>query len=73
MTWLRLDPHQYTAQEYLEVMDRFKAEKIPFSIGVIDMDWHLVEEVEKKDGHGWTGEGSSASDLILSRRNMIIL
>jgi len=47
---------QYSAQEYIELMDKFKAEKIPLSVGVIDMDWHLVEEVEKKDGHGWTGE-----------------
>jgi hypothetical protein len=36
-------------------MDRFKEEKIPFSVAVIDMDWHLVEEVDPKDGHGWTG------------------
>lgn len=44
-------------------MDRFKAEKIPLSVGVIDMDWHLVEEVDKKDGHGWTGK--SRSDIVL--------
>lgn len=41
-------------------MDRFKAEKIPLSVGVIDMDWHLVEEVDKKDGHGWTGKSRCA-------------
>ena len=30
-------------------------EKIPFSVGVLDMDWHLVEEVDPKYGSGWTG------------------
>lgn len=42
-------------------MDRFKEERIPLSVGVIDMDWHLVEEIEEKDGHGWTGEPASTS------------
>jgi len=37
-------------------MDRFKADRIPFSVGVIDMDWHIVEDVAKTDGHGWTGQ-----------------
>lgn len=53
---------QYSAQEYIDLMDRFKAEKIPLSVGVIDMDWHLVEEVDKKDGHGWTGK--SCFDIV---------
>ncbi|MCJ1389310.1 hypothetical protein MMC18_002166 [Xylographa bjoerkii] len=49
--------YKYTADEYLALMDRFKEEKIPLSVGVLDMDWHLVddERVEKSGSSGWTG------------------
>lgn len=46
--------HAYTQEEYLELMKRFRDEKLPFSVSVIDMDWHLVE-LEEKYGSGWTG------------------
>lgn len=46
--------YEYTQQEYLELMDRFKAEDIPFSVSVIDMDWHYVK-IDPKYGNGWTG------------------
>lgn len=38
-------------------MDRFRKEGLPFSVGVIDMDWHLVNnDVVRKSGFsGWTG------------------
>ena len=36
-------------------MDRFKAEGIPFTTSVIDMDWHLVDDVDPRFGSGWTG------------------
>ena len=36
-------------------MDRFKREGIPFTTSVIDMDWHLVDDVDPKYGSGWTG------------------
>jgi hypothetical protein len=29
----------YTDKEYVDLMDRFKDEGIPLSVGVIDMDW----------------------------------
>jgi alpha-glucosidase (family GH31 glycosyl hydrolase) len=29
----------YSQQEYLDLMDRFKKEKIPLSVGVLDIDW----------------------------------
>lgn len=35
-------------------MDRFEKENIPFSVAVIDMDWHLVD-IDPKYGTGWTG------------------
>ena len=46
--------HRYTQQEYLDLMDRFKEEGCPFSVAVIDMDWHLVHH-DLRYGHGWTG------------------
>ena len=46
--------HPYTADEYLDLVDRFRAEGIPFSVGVLDMDWH-VRDVDPKYGSGWTG------------------
>ncbi|MCL6422508.1 glycoside hydrolase [Brachybacterium sp. JHP9] len=46
--------HAYSADEYLQLMDRFAAEDLPFSVSVIDMDWH-VTEVDPKYGSGWTG------------------
>ena len=46
--------YKYSEKSYLELMDRFEAEHIPFSVAVIDMDWHLTE-VEPQYGTGWTG------------------
>jgi alpha-glucosidase (family GH31 glycosyl hydrolase) len=46
--------HPYTATEYLELMDRFAAEKVPLSVAVLDMDWHRVD-IDPKYGTGWTG------------------
>lgn len=47
--------HKYTEEEYRELIERFDREQIPFSVAVIDMDWHLVEEVDPVYGSGWTG------------------
>ncbi len=47
--------HAYTADEYLALMDRFAAEDLPFSVAVIDMDWHRVASVPPEYGSGWTG------------------
>ena len=47
--------HPYTADEYLKLMDRFAAERIPFSVAVLDMDWHPVADVDPAYGSGWTG------------------
>lgn len=46
--------HPYSAETYLALMDRFDDEGIPFSVAVIDMDWHLVD-IDPKHGSGWTG------------------
>ncbi len=46
--------HRYSADEYLTLMDRFRAEGIPIAVAVIDMDWHLTD-VDPGFGSGWTG------------------
>ncbi|HEY4991151.1 MAG TPA: TIM-barrel domain-containing protein, partial [Nakamurella sp.] len=46
--------HPYSAGEYLELITRFGRERIPFSVGVLDMDWHIVD-IDPKYGSGWTG------------------
>lgn len=45
---------KYSQEEYEQLMLRFQEEDIPFSVAVIDMDWHLTE-VDEKYGTGWTG------------------
>ncbi|MGH3372801.1 MAG: TIM-barrel domain-containing protein, partial [Nocardioidaceae bacterium] len=46
--------HPYSAGEYVDLIDRFTRERLPFSVGVIDMDWHITE-VDPSYGNGWTG------------------
>ena len=46
--------HPYTADEYHALVDRFRAEDVPLSVAVIDMDWHLVD-IDPEHGSGWTG------------------
>lgn len=47
--------HPYSDASYLELMDRFDDEGVPFSVAVIDMDWHRVGTVPPEHGNGWTG------------------
>src|SRR4051794_15573977 len=47
--------HRYSADSYLELLDRFEEEHLPFSVAVLDMDWHRVESVPARYGSGWTG------------------
>ncbi len=47
--------YDYSAPEYLQLLDRFDAEGVPFSVAVIDMDWHPVAGVDPRYGSGWTG------------------
>ena len=46
--------YKYTEESYLELMNQFDKEQIPFTVAVIDMDWHLVD-IDPKYGTGWTG------------------
>ncbi len=65
--WSRF--HAYTQKEYMELMDRFKEEGLPFSVAVIDMDWHHVK-LEDKYGSGWTGY-SWNKELFPDHREML--
>ncbi len=56
--------YAYTQEEYENLVLRFEKENVPFSVGVIDMDWHLTDIPENKKDHdplfpdsysGWTG------------------
>ena len=47
--------HAYSTDSYLELLDRFEAEELPFSVAVLDMDWHRVGSVPDRYGSGWTG------------------
>nr|WP_319020635.1 TIM-barrel domain-containing protein [Bifidobacterium eulemuris] len=51
--WSRF--HRYTESEYCALIERFESERIPFTTAVIDMDWHLVDDVDRQYGTGWTG------------------
>lgn len=45
---------KYTEESYMALLTRFEKLDIPFSVVVMDMDWHLVD-VPEKYGKGWTG------------------
>ena len=45
--------HIYTQQEYLDLMEKFKREDVPFSVAVVDMDWHITKIPDGRSG--WTG------------------
>lgn len=53
--------HDYSQQEYCDLIERFEREDIPFSVSVVDMDWHYTtapEEARIDDRRwnpGWTG------------------
>lgn len=46
--------YKYSEESYNELMDKFQEKNIPFTVAVIDMDWH-VTDVDPKYGSGWTG------------------
>jgi alpha-glucosidase (family GH31 glycosyl hydrolase) len=49
--------HAYTSEEYLELMDKFEENGVPLSVAVLDMDWHIVNDLRVKEAGvtGWTG------------------
>ena len=49
--------YEYTAETYLDLIKSFEENRIPLSIGVVDMDWHIVRDprVPAAGVSGWTG------------------
>ena len=54
--------HDYTQEEYQELIERFEEEDVPFSVSVVDMDWHVTRipdeckgDEPRKFTNGWTG------------------
>lgn len=51
----------YSQEEYTALIERFERENIPFSVAVLDMDWHntkIPEEClneDEKFNNGWSG------------------
>lgn len=45
---------EYSESSYKSLINKFEEKNTPFSVAVIDMDWHLVD-IDKKYGSGWTG------------------
>jgi alpha-glucosidase (family GH31 glycosyl hydrolase) len=43
---------EYSDKDLIALMERFKSERIPLSVCVIDMDWHVVKNPYSS---GWTG------------------
>ena len=68
--------YKYTQEEYLELMKRFEAENIPFSVAVLDMDWHRTETPDEsviddsRFWKGWTGY-SWNKDLFPDYKEML--
>lgn len=50
--WSRYYP--YSQEEYRNLMRKFEEERIPLSVAVLDMDWHLTK-IPSRYGRGWTG------------------
>lgn len=46
--------YRYSEDTYMELMDNFEKENVPFAVAVIDMDWHLTK-IDAKYGSSWTG------------------
>ena len=44
----------YTQQEYLDLMDAFADEGLPFTVATVDMDWHPSHDLPDGES-GWTG------------------
>lgn len=48
--------HKYSDSEYRALIEDFKQHKVPLSVAVLDMDWHITKTPdEKRYGSGWTG------------------
>ena len=44
----------YTEESYKALMNKFASEKVPLSVAVLDMNWHITD-IPSRYGSGWTG------------------
>lgn len=44
----------YSSEDYIELSETFKEKELPFSVMVMDMDWHLTD-IPERFGSSWTG------------------
>ena len=42
--------HKYTAEEYLNQLDRLAEKNLPFTVATIDMDWHYSDYIDEELG-----------------------
>lgn len=61
--------YKYTQEEYQNLINKFKENEIPFSVAVMDMDWHYTE-IDSEYGSGWTGF-SWNKDLFPNHRKFL--
>lgn len=40
--------HDYSDEEYLTLLNRFKKREIPLSVATIDMDWHYSTDLDEQ-------------------------
>ncbi len=45
---------KYTEEGYSKLLLKFREHGIPFTVAMLDMDWH-VTDIDPKYGRGWTG------------------
>lgn len=45
--------YRYSEESYCRLLDKFEENRVPFSVGVIDMDWHRTVDVPAEYGSGW--------------------
>ena len=56
--------YKYTQEEYLALQERFRSEKLPIAVGVLDMDWHLVDITSGTAGAGRVIPGTGSCSRI---------
>ena len=54
--------HEYTAEEYLRVLNRFEDKNVPISVATVDMDWHYSTNVD--DEVGISASGKSGPEYV---------
>ena len=58
--------YKYSEESYMELMDKFDEKNIPFTVAVIDMDWHQVDVDPKYGRAGQDIPGTKSFSRIRS-------